>query len=248
MSAAAPVVLVSCNSDEYRGTQAHLVRSTYIHALTMHARCQTLLLPAVVEHFDPRSVLSRVDGLVLTGSNRHIDPVRYGAERNFHENELDTARDATTLTLLGVALEMDLPILAICRGFQELNVVQGGTLHQNVHDLPGKHDHFGGKDVPSVEKYHKRAHPVATQDGGLFASWGLPSEFPVNSIHSQGINRLGDGLVPEVVSDDGLIEAFSMPGKKFVVGVQWHPEGEIDVSESSVTLFRKFGESLVVKI
>jgi putative glutamine amidotransferase len=242
---AAPVVLVSCNRiDSMHGTPAHVVRDTYIRALAELAHCTPLLLPATGAAIDAQDILGRVDGVLLTGGTRHLAPARYGVKQDFPDEQLDLERDAAVLPLIEAALKADIPFLGICRGFQELNVACGGTLHQHVRDLPGKHDHRMNRDLPITESYIRNTHPVRTQKDGLFEAWKMPAEFPVNTLHEQGIDRLGRGLNVEAISDDGLIEAVSMPGKRFVVGVQWHPEGSYAVRPTDARLFEEFGRAL----
>ena len=167
-------------------------------------------------------LLDRLDGLLLTGSPSNVHPSQYGGEPSHPETLHDPERDATTLPLIREAVRRDLPILAICRGIQELNVALGGTLHQRVHELPGRLNHRSRKDSPDGP--YGPAHSVALTPGGLLASLAGTNEMMVNSLHSQGIDRPGPMLRVEAVAPDGQIEAVSLPEARFVVGVQWHPE------------------------
>lgn len=239
-----PVVCIPCNLVNYDGIPAHVVRDTYIKALVEIAGCLPLLLPALGKGFDFREIAEDVDGVLLTGSPTHVAPACYGATQKFGNEELDLARDATTLPLIRQALDMNKPMIAICRGFQELNVVAGGTLHQFVHDLPGKRDHRGKKDLPLPERFQFQSHKVLAQKGGWFEKMALPAEFTVNSLHQQGLDKLGKGLHIEAVSEDGLVEAVSLPEKRFVLGVQWHPEGDFPSSPPSVKILKAFGEAM----
>ena len=108
--------------------------------------------------------------------------------------------------------------------------------------LPGKRDHRAAKDLPLKEIYELQAHKVETKKGGVFEKMGLPAEFTVNTLHQQGINKLGDHLHVEAVSDDGIIEAVSVPGRKFVLGTQWHPEGDWYLNKSSEKILASFGD------
>ncbi|MCY1434189.1 Gamma-glutamyl-gamma-aminobutyrate hydrolase PuuD [compost metagenome] len=155
----------------------------------------------------------------------------------------DVFRDRLTLPLLQAAIADGVPVFCICRGFQELNVALGGTLHQRVQELPGYLDHREPQDAPLEEQYSPR-HLVTVQPGGLFERLGMEHSFMVNSLHSQGIDRLADGLRAEALAPDGLIEAVSMddaPG--FVVGVQWHPEYRFADNPVSLRLFQAFREA-----
>jgi len=139
------------------------------------------------------------------------------------------------------------PVFCICRGFQELNVALGGTLHQRVQELPGFLDHREPQDAPLEEQYSPR-HSVTVQPGGLFERLGLEPGFMVNSLHSQGIDRLAGDLRAEARAPDGLIEAVSMPDAPgFVVGVQWHPEYRLAENPVSLRLFQAFREACLAR-
>ncbi len=244
MKSKKPLVCIPANIVNYDGLPAHAVRNTYIRALTEVVDCTPLLLPALGKDFDFRTIAHMFDGILLTGSPSHVAPSCYGAEQKFGDDELDPARDATTLPLIKQAIEMDMPLIAICRGFQELNVVSGGTLHQLVHEVEGYRDHRGKKDLPLPERFKFQSHKVTSKTGGMFEKMGLPAEFTVNSLHQQGIEKLGNNLHVEALSEDGLIEAISVPNKKFVLGVQWHPEADFDLSPPSVHILKEFGKAL----
>jgi len=244
MSQKKPVVLIPSNIIYNNGMPCHFVRDTYVQALLEVAGCSPLIMPVTNGTFDFEKVADFVDGILLTGSPSNVCPSNYGAERVFDEKLLDLTRDATTLPLIRRAVEKDLPLIAICRGFQEMNVSLGGSLHQKVQEVPGKRDHREPQSDNLKIVYETPAHKVHTEKGGLFEKIGLPSEFEVNSLHQQGVDRLGNGLHVEAVSDDGLIEAFSVPGKRFILGVQWHPEGDFQLNGSSRKIFEAYGEAL----
>ena len=239
-----PIVCVPCNIIDFDGTKAQAVRDTYIRALVEISGCTPLLVPTLEGGINADDIISRVDGFLLTGARSHVSPTCYGAERTFTDDYLDTARDNTTIPLLKVAVQADKPIIAICRGFQELNVALGGTLNQHVHDTDGLLDHRGKTEQSVIERFEYRAHKVHRQNGGWFEKIGLPSEFTVNSIHEQGIDRLAPGLTVEATAEDGLIEAISVPSKRFVLGTQWHPEGDWQINSTSKDIFSAFGAAL----
>jgi putative glutamine amidotransferase len=214
------------------------VNDRYPNAVIDAAKCLPLLIPAVGSKVDVCTVLDRLDGLLLTGSPSNVHPSHYGAEPSHPDILHDRERDATTLPLIRGAIRRDLPILAICRGIQELNVALGGTLHQRVHELPGRLNHRSRKDFP--EGPYGPAHSVALTAGGLLASLADASEVMVNSLHSQGIDRPGAGLRVEAVAPDGQIEAVSLPEARFVLGVQWHPEYKATDNPFSRALFSAF--------
>jgi putative glutamine amidotransferase len=148
-------------------------------------------------------------------------------------------RDALTLPLIRAAVERKTPLFAICRGFQELNVALGGSLHQAVHDVNGHKDHRARQDV-SLDEAYGPVHPVSLR--GTLRDWVGRDEIMVNSLHWQGIARLADGLKPEAFAEDGLIEAVRGPDEAaFCLGVQWHPEWSAKSNEVSTSLFRRFG-------
>ena len=189
------------------------------------------------------STLASMDGLLFTGAPSNVAPSHYGAAARAG-TELDEARDATTLPLLRAAIASAKPLLAICRGFQELNVALGGSLHQQVHKIPGRLDHREPKDAPLAVEYGP-AHAIAITDGGVLHRISGCSEAMVNSLHHQGIDRLAPGLVVEAVAPDGQIEAVSLAGAKaFLLGVQWHPEWAFARDPLSRAIFAGFGASL----
>ncbi len=239
-----PIVCIPCNIIDFDGTKAQSVRDTYIRALVEIAGCNPLLLPALTDGIDAQEIAAKVDGFLFTGARSHISPQCYGGTQQFSDDLLDNARDNTTLPLLRVAKEMDKPVLAICRGFQELNVAMGGTLNQKVHQTEGYLDHRGREGLRAPEIFELQAHKVRRENGGWFEKIGMPAEFTVNSIHEQGIEKLAPNLQVEAVSEDGLIEAVSHRNKRFILGTQWHPEGDWHVNPPSRKLFEAFGSVL----
>ena len=219
----------------------HRVNERYPNALIDAAGCLPVMIPAVGSRIDVSSVLDRLDGLLLTGSPSNVHPSHYGAEPSHPEILHDRERDATTLPLIREAVRRDLPVLAICRGIQELNVALGGTLHQRVHELPGRLNHRSRKDAP--EGPYGPAHSVALTPGGILASLAGSAEIMVNSLHSQGIDCPAPILRVEAVAPDGQIEAVSIPQARFVVGVQWHPEYRARENPLSSALFAAFARA-----
>jgi putative glutamine amidotransferase len=219
----------------------HGVNEKYLNAVIDAAKCLPVLIPAVGSKVDVRALLDRLDGLLLTGSPSNVHPSHYGAEPSHPEILHDPERDATTLPLIREAARRDLPILAICRGIQELNVALGGTLHQRVHEIPGRLNHRSPKDSPDGP--YGPAHSVALTTGGLLASLTAAAEVMVNSLHSQGIDRPAPRLRVEAVAPDGQIGAVSLPQARFVVGVQWHPEYKALENPFSSALFSAFAQA-----
>src|SRR5690606_30216450 len=138
MSKQKPVVLIPTNIIDRNGLPGHFVRDTYVQALMEVAGCMPLLLPVTGGKMDIDDITDIAYGMLLTGAPSHVAPARYGAEQVIEDKELDLLRDATTLPLIHKIIERDKPLIAICRGYQELNVAMGGSLHQRVHEQPGK--------------------------------------------------------------------------------------------------------------
>ncbi len=219
----------------------HTVNEKYLSAVIEAARCLPILIPAVGPQIELRRVVDMLDGLLLTGSPSNVHPSEYGCTPRHPETLHDPARDATTLPLIREAVRRDLPILAICRGLQELNVALGGTLHQRVHEIPGRLNHRPHRDSP--EGPYAPAHGIALTPGGLLAGLAGSAEQVVNSLHSQGIDRPAPELRVEATAPDGLIEAVSLPSARFVVGVQWHPEYRPGENPLSSALFAAFSQA-----
>jgi putative glutamine amidotransferase len=219
----------------------HGVADKYPTAVIDATGCLPILIPAVGSKVDMCGLLDRFDGLLLTGSPSNVHPSQYGGEPSHPEILHDPERDATTLPLIREAVRRDLPILAICRGIQELNVALGGTLHQQVHEVPGRLNHRSRKDSPDGP--YGPAHSVALTPGGLLALLAGTAEVMVNSLHSQGIDRPAPRLRVEAMAPDGQIEAVSLLGARFVVGVQWHPEYKVLENPLSKALFSAFADA-----
>ena len=224
----------------------HAVNDKYPTAVIDSTGCLPILIPAVGSKVDICGLLDRIDGLLLTGSPSNVHPSQYGGEPSHPETLHDPDRDATTLPLIREAVRRDLPILAICRGIQELNVALGGTLHQRVHELPGRLNHRSRKDSPDGP--YGPSHSVELTPRGLLASLAGAAEIMVNSLHSQGIDRAAPKLRIEAVAPDGQIEAVSLPGARFVVGVQWHPEHKVLENPFSSTLFSAFARACAASL
>ena len=186
------------------------------------------------------AVLDRLDGLLVPGSPSNVHPDHYEGGESLTPDLHDPARDATTLPLIRAAIARGLPVLAICRGIQELNVALGGTLHQTVHAMEGRLDHRGGEG-PMEVRYGPK-HEVALS--GRLARMLGAARITVNSLHGQAIDRPAPGLVVEAVAPDGTIEAVRVEGARgFAYGIQWHPEWEYLDDAASLALFRAFGEA-----
>lgn len=243
-----PVVLVPACNRQLGDHPFHICGQKYIDAVRL-AGALPLVMPAAPAE-ELADLLALADGLLLTGSPSNVHPSHFDEGVLNPELPLDPRRDAMTLPLIRAARERGLPFLAICRGFQEVNVALGGALHQAVQDLPGHLDHREDKDAP-VEVQYGLAHPLQIEPGGLLATLLGPGEIRVNSLHGQGVKRLAPGLRVEARAPDGLIEAFSVPPPpeepaafgRFQLGVQWHPEWKARDNPISMTLLRAFGDA-----
>ncbi|MCL1500168.1 gamma-glutamyl-gamma-aminobutyrate hydrolase family protein [Xanthomonas nasturtii] len=214
----------------------------YIRAVAEAAAAMPVLLPSLQPSLDARVWLGRLDGLLLTGAVSNIEPHHYSDAPSWEGNPHDAARDATSLGLIPQALARGLPVLAICRGLQEVNVALGGRLHQRVHEVPGLADHREDRTA-SLDVQYGPAHPVRLQPGGWLAGMSDATDVQVNSLHGQGIARLAVGLLVEATAPDGLIEAFRGPGPGFLLAVQWHPEWRVTQHPFYRAIFQAFGEA-----
>lgn len=170
------------------------------------------------------AMLSTVDGVLMGGSATNVDPRHFGEEPAQDDFEFDPEREAVSLPLVRLCIERGVPLIAFCRGSHEFNVAMGGSLHQDLKALGGPVVHWEHPDETLEQQYANR-HAVRTLDGGELARiTGCPS-FGVSSLHSQGVRRLGPGLVAEAIADDGLVEAFRWHDRRqFAWGFQFHPE------------------------
>jgi len=221
----------------------HIVGEKYLQAVIDGADALPLVIPVMAEHLDIEELLAQVDGVLLTGSPSNIEPHHYDGEASEDGALHDPHRDAATLPLTKRALEAGIPLLAVCRGFQEVTVALGGTLHQKVHDVPGYHMHKENPD-DSLEVQYAPSHELNLVEGGELHKLAGTTTVEVNSLHSQGVAKLPDGVTVEAIADDGLIEGFSVdsaPG--FALAVQWHPEWQVTKNEFSMAIFKAFGDA-----
>ena len=224
-----------------------MVGEKYLDALMKAAEVLPLITPVMPGDVDIDALLQQLDGIFLTGSYSNVEPHHYNGSPSEDGTLHDPHRDAVTLPLAKRALETGVPLFAVCRGFQELNVALGGTLHQKVHEVEGYHNHLENKDDPLDEQYGP-AHAVNLADGGLLRKLAGCDTVMVNSLHSQGVARLARGVSIEAVADDGLIEAFQVDeGPGFALAVQWHPEWRAMENDFSRAIFKAFGDACRVR-
>jgi putative glutamine amidotransferase len=226
----------------------HVVGDKYARAVLDAAGGLPLLIPALAEELGTDELLERLDGLLLTGSPSNVEPHHYAGTPSAAGTLHDPARDATTLPIIRKAVAAGLPVLGICRGFQEMNVAFGGTLHQKVHEVEGKHDHREDTQR-ELDVQYGPAHEVVLEPGGSLQALAGQDRIQVNSLHSQGIDRLGPGLAVEARAPDGLIEAFRVEqARAFALAVQWHPEWKPLGNPFSRALFAAFGAAARARI
>ncbi len=220
-----------------------MVGEKYLAAIINAADALPLMTPVLPGDVDIDELLAQFDGIFLTGSYSNVEPHHYDGEPSEEGTLHDPHRDGVTLPLARRALELGVPLLAVCRGFQELNVALGGTLHQKVHEVAGYHNHLENKDDPLDVQYGP-AHEVNLVEGGVLRGLSGSDRVMVNSLHGQGIARLADGVSVEAVADDGLIEAFRVDNAdRFALAVQWHPEWQVMENGFSKAIFKAFGDA-----
>ncbi|WP_124948934.1 gamma-glutamyl-gamma-aminobutyrate hydrolase family protein [Sulfuriferula thiophila] len=243
-----PVVLLPADSRQLGDHPFHVAGHKYVNAVVQAAQALPLIIPALGSAHDVAALLEVADGILLPGAVSNVHPSHFDQAVRDPSLPLDPERDGLTLRLIRAAVEAGIPVLGICRGFQEINVAFGGSLHQAVHEVAGKADHRE-PDVQALEEQYAQVHTVCTVAGGQLAAITGCSEFMVNSLHGQGIDRLGAGLVAEAYAPDGLIEAISVAGaKSFALAVQWHPEWNVMNTPPYLAIFRAFGAACQARV
>ncbi len=243
---AKPIVLVPACNRRLGEHPFHIAGRKYVEAVRLAGA-----LPLVVPRLEPDEIEAALDtahGVLLSGSPSNVHPSFFGEGVHDPALPLDPERDAWVLAMIPRVLERGMPLFSICRGTQEVNVALGGSLHQAVQEAPGLADHRADDSAPASVQYGP-SHPVQVVAGGWLAGIAGSSNFQVNSLHGQGINRLADGLRVEALAPDGLVEAFSVaPSSRFPPGfnlcVQWHPEWQAADNPISMRLLQAFGAAV----
>jgi putative glutamine amidotransferase len=239
-----PLVGLPADTYEKDGFLYHSLGDKYIRALTDVADVETVMIPNAVDSDNLDGLLAHFDGVLMTGALSNVHPPHYGEEPSLDHEPYDHHRDATTLKLIRRVIDRGIPLFCICRGFQELNVAMGGTLETELQRGEGRLDHRAPKSEDINVRYGPR-HPIAISKGGWLSQLLGKSETMVNTIHRQGIRKLGPGLNVEATAPDGIIEAVSVKGAKaFAFGTQWHPEFRAADNPDSVKLFMAFGDAV----
>jgi putative glutamine amidotransferase len=240
-----PIVGIIGNShlinDQY---PAHAGGTMNSEAVSHVSGCLPLLVPADPRLLSVAELLEVCDGFLLTGGRPNVHPTEYGEEETPAHGTFDRARDAITLPLVRACVERGQPFLGVCRGFQEVNVALGGTLHPEIRDLPGRMNHRMPPDGTLEQKFALR-HKVSFTEGGLFQRlFGAP-EVMTNSLHGQGIKTPGARIVIDGTAPDGTAEAiFVRDAPGFTLSVQWHPEWRAGDDPVSRPLFEAFGKAV----
>ena len=221
----------------------HMVGEKYIEAIAVGANALPVLIPALGPGLDVDAALEMFDGFLFTGSASNVEPHHYGGPASQPGTLHDPDRDNTTLPLIPRAIAAGIPVLAVCRGFQEMNVAYGGTLHQRLHEIDGLLDHREDEETP-LEVQYGPAHEVLLEPGGSLRKIAGQDRLQVNSLHWQGVQTLGRDLEVEARAPDGVIEAFRVArSPSFALGLQWHPEWQFAQNPFSRALFAAFGEA-----
>lgn len=224
------------------GPQAyHMVGEKYVTAVLDGAGGVPLLVPAIGRELQLEELLETLDGLLFMGSPSNVEPHHYQGEPSEQGTLHDPHRDQTTLPLIPRAVAAGVPVLGICRGFQEMNVAFGGSLWQKLHEVPGHLDHREDAELPFEQQY-ELAHEVILEPSGMLRRLAGTDRIRVNSLHGQGVRELGQGLTVEARAPDGVIEAFRVDSApRFALALQWHPEWRVGSNAFSRALFAEFG-------
>jgi putative glutamine amidotransferase len=238
-----PLLGITACTRQVGSESAQSVIDRYVEAAARYAQCLPLLIPARPDLIDADEVAARIDGLLLTGSPSNIEPHRYG-DADTGEGPFDAGRDAMSLALIEAVRARGKPVFGICRGFQEINVAFGGTIARDLGDGDRPLSHHAPADA-DLPRMFSHGHPVTLVEGGVLAAALERVTLCVNSVHFQGIDRLGNGLRVEAGAADGVVEAVSgPPGGPPLLAVQWHPEWQAGDDPASRTFFALLGRAL----
>lgn len=229
------IAIVSCHK-MVDGQPAQAVYQKYIDAVHFYGGNAILLPNTAAESENFAALIDFVDGILLTGSYSNVAPARYGATHI--EEKQDLGRDELSFKLLAHAEKAGTPLLAVCRGLQEMNVYFDGSLHPDWREVEGFHEPHLEDNTQPLEVQYQPVHDVIIQPGGRLAAFG--EKWHVNSLHKQAINTVGRDLFVEARAPDGLVEAISLIKHPFMIGVQWHPELNYAQDDLSKFLFKEF--------
>jgi len=241
--AARPLVAVVTDLKTLPPHRFYSAGEKYCQALVQAADVIPMLIPPMTDRVAIQEWLHRVDGVFLPGAYSNVHPRHFQQSDELPDTEHDEPRDALTLALIQQAIAQGKPLFGVCRGMQEMNVALGGSLHQNLHLVGRYQEHREDKTQPLAVQYGP-AHPVQLAAEGLLTQLTGVRELMVNSVHTQGVDRLAPGLVVEATANDGLVEAFRVvDAQNFAIGVQWHPEWKVLEHPGNLALFKAFGRA-----
>ncbi len=239
-----PVIGIPADAKRIDSLVFQAVGEKYITAVIDGAGGWPMMIPSLTGQIPQQAIFDRVDGILLTGSHSNIEPHHYDGPDGETDTLHDPQRDATTLPMIRNAVDAGVPILGICRGFQEMNVAFGGSLHQKVHEVNGFRDHREAEGETEDVQYGPAHEVQFSSQGFLETMMQGARQATVNSLHWQGVDRLGQGLIVEARARDGLVEAFRVAdAKSFALAVQWHPEWRVTDDALSTALFKAFGDA-----
>ena len=247
-----PVVGVIGNSHAIEGKfNTQLVGKRNLRAIAEVAGALPLMFAGSPDVTDIEALLETVDGIVLTGARANVHPTCFGVEPDSRHEPYDHDRDTVALALAEACVARGVPLFGICRGFQEMNVAFGGSLHPEIRDLPGRMNHRmprleNGEVHPDPEVVFADRHEVRLTPNGVFCRLLGCETIRVNSLHGQGILEPGKRVVVEGIAEDGTIEAIRIADASgFALGVQWHAEYDPQENPINRALFQAFGKALV---
>jgi putative glutamine amidotransferase len=248
-STSLPLIGVPTSIMKIPGTNftAHISGQRYITSVNQFSNCLAVQIPSMGKDFDYSNFIKRFDGILLTGGRANIEPHNYDGPPFPPDEPIDPERDGAVLKIIPACIDAGIPLLGICRGLQEINVAMGGSLHYRINQIPGKNDHrMPQGDNITEEDIFKLRHPVILTRGELFQRMVGKDGILVNSLHGQGIDRLGEGLIIQAISDDNVVEGISIKNHpNFGAAVQWHTEFHPDREEHSLSrkLYEAFGQA-----
>ena len=242
---ARPVIGVIGNSFEINGRYSVYGAGAYnVRAVAKLTGAVPMIVPTDPDSLALNDLMETCDGFVFTGARANVHPDEYGHTATAAYGDFDRGRDQITLPLIRACVERGQPILSICRGFQELNVAMGGTLHPEIRELPGRFNHRMPPEGTEAEIFELRQRVTFTEGGVFHRLMGAP-EVMTNTLHGQGIETPGERIVVDGRADDTTPEAIYVDGAPgFTLGVQWHPEYKADEDPVSSKLFRAFGAAV----
>ena len=239
-----PVAGIICCTRTVGVEPAQAVMNRYVASTMRYADVAALLVPSMPGLMQASEVAARLDGLMLTGSPSNLDPTLYGQDVADAPGPFDADRDIMTADLIAAMLDLGKPVFGVCRGFQEINVAFGGTLRRDMAAAGDLIAHHAPDDV-HFNAMFDHEHRVDLTPGGVLAEAFDAEAATVNSVHYQGVDRLGEGLSVEARAPDGVVEAVSATvGGAPVLAVQWHPEWRTELNPQSQAFFQLFGRAL----